>query len=211
MSLLTKRILSKPAKFNFRLWLTIIPFLLLLVGLGAAAFLLSSNSDLRQQAAGLNVPYVCTPNQRRCSSDGSAAERCIGGKWSRTVCGQDKACVTADNSPRCVDYKCQNQPFTADMVSFTCSGQSYYGCKNGAYQKQGTCNKGTRCEINSINVATCVTTCGADGTTRCSANGNLEVCRNSNAIIGLEENGWHEKNCPAGKKCAIKAGSVGCF
>ncbi len=66
-----KRTISSPKSFkskktNFRHWLMILPFILLLVGLAAAAFLLSTNSDLRQQAAG--VAYIACKTSSQCPS-----------------------------------------------------------------------------------------------------------------------------------------------
>jgi flagellar basal body-associated protein FliL len=71
---------SNKAKFKSksRHWLIIVPFILLVVGLVVAIFLLGINQDLRQQAAPLYATpvAVCTaPGQERCSVDGSRVEK----------------------------------------------------------------------------------------------------------------------------------------
>ncbi len=214
MSFVAKRVIASPKKFKFKrsnlkLWLMTLPFILLLVGLGTAAFLLSTNSDLRQQAAVLPYTVCRTPRSTQCSSDGSAVQTCIGYKLTSVTCKAGSKCEVYQNKPQCLPIA--NCTFwTNDNKVFECRGNTYYGCKNGKYQKMGGCNSGTTCVVTEVNQPFCSVSCGEHGAVGgCGPNGKLKLCHNT--LYGGDENGWEYVNCGYNKTCKVQNGQPGCY
>lgn len=212
-----KQFLSRSKFPNFRLWLTIIPFILLLIGFGATFFLMSSNQDLRQQAAGLIAPYsICrVPRARQCSPDGKSIQTCINYKWVDTTCPYGETCQqNSSGRLQCAPFTNCNAIGHSDDI-YECKGNKLYGCvydqnASGVFAKFkfGVVESCTNGNVCSTAAKTCLAPEGCK-------QGEVKGCKGDKQI-GCSQfpyiNGrWVEADCDDGKTCQIKNGKPGCY
>lgn len=190
----------------------VIPFVLLLVGLAAAAFLLTTSQDLRQQAAGESYA-ICTPGQSKCSEDGSATQTCVGGKWESMPCiksykGVEVKCEMVNNKASCEYAYC----FLATDQSTRCNGSNVEACMgDGSWKVVEHCTANQTCGRKYVGEGTsvlgCVPNCGTTGQRSCSDDGRaVRTC--------TESGDWQIETCPADKTCKKSGGifsRIDCF
>lgn len=145
-----KGIVNKPIgrKSNLKLWLLVLPLVLLLIGLAASFFLLSTNQDLRQQAAGPTYSRRCK-NDRQCESgfmclDGNCIKRFGCSASDPTACDGHPEFCHCLGGPACTGTICSNS-IEASCIN---QGRSYCRSKNG--NGMSCCSTGYRCCDKSL-------------------------------------------------------------